>query len=64
MSDSPFRPSHEPARTLFDTFQAEARHRGIRTVEEWMKAEREAVWRAARDWAQQHGRPVPTIDQI
>lgn len=60
----PFRPRHEPARTIYDAFQAEAKRRKERTVEEWVRAERDAVWRAARDYAQQHELTIPTMAQV
>lgn len=60
-----FRPRHEPARTIYDAFQAEAAKRHERpTFSDWAQREREAVWRAARDYAQQHGLAVPTMDQV
>lgn len=59
-----FRPRHEPARTLYDAFQAEAKKRPGRSYEEWVSAERTAVWKAARDYAQQNGLPVPTLKAV
>ena len=53
-----------PERTLYDAFQAEAEKRGDRTVEEWLIAERQAVWSAARDYAQAHNLRVPTIAEV
>lgn len=61
---SAFRPITEPARTLYDAFQAEAGKRAGRSVEEWSVAEAGAVWSAARDYAQQQGLAVPTMAQI
>ncbi len=55
-----FRPHTEPARTLYDAFQTEARKRSGRSIGEWIEAERAAVWVAARDYAQQHGLRTPT----
>ena len=46
-----FRPRFEPARLLYDAFQDEASKRKSRTVEEWISAERDRVWIAARDYA-------------
>lgn len=63
MSDV-FRPRNEPFRTIYDAFQAESAKRKGRTPEEWMRAEREAVWRAARDYAEMYGHRVPTMDEI
>ncbi|CAN7764718.1 hypothetical protein LJR039_007251 [Pseudorhodoferax sp. LjRoot39] len=64
MSDGIFRPTQEPARLLYDAFQAESLLRKEREVGIWIEKERLAVWTAARDYAQQHGRPVPTLEQI
>ena len=58
-----FRPRYQPAQTIYDAFQAEAAHRHG-SVEEWIERERLVVWRTARDYAQQHGLRVPTMDQI
>jgi len=59
-----FRPHRDPARAIYDAFQAEAAHRAKRTVDEWLEKEPQAVWRAARDYAQQHGLRVPTLDEV
>ena len=59
-----FRPSIEPARTLYDAFQKEAEKRKERDSEEWILLERLAVWRAARDYAQQHGLGIPLMHVI
>lgn len=59
-----FRPHFDPARTIYDAFQAEAEKRPTRTCDEWIEAERQAVWRAARDYAQQHGMRVPTMAEV
>jgi len=64
MSDDIFRPRHEPALTLYEAFQQAAKKRKGRAPAEWIAAERSAVWTAARDYAQQHGLTVPTLDQI
>lgn len=63
MSD-PFRPSHQPAQVIYDSLTAETTHRKSRGVDEWIKKEREAVWRAARDYAQQHGLAVLTMEDV
>ena len=59
-----FRPHTEPASLIYDAFQAEASHRKGRCIGKWINAERYAVWRVARDWAEQHGRKVPTLDEV
>lgn len=64
MSDGILRPTRGPAKRLYDAFQAEALLRKGREVGIWIEREQLAVWAAARDYAQQHGRPVPTLEQI
>jgi hypothetical protein len=59
-----FRPHTDPARRIYDAFQAEAEKRATRQGDEWIAAERLAVWHAARDYAQQHGLRIPTIDEV
>lgn len=59
-----FRPMHQPARAIYDAFIEQAKKRNEYTLEEWIEAEEQAVWRAARDYAQQHGLPVPDILRI
>lgn len=59
-----FRPRHDPARSIYDAFQCEADKRKGRTVEEWMTAEREAVFREATHQAQKLGLRPPTIAEI
>jgi hypothetical protein len=60
----PFRPQFEPARAIYDAFQIEGRKRSGSGLNEWVCAERNAVWRSARDFAQQRGLSVPTIEQV
>lgn len=60
----PFLPRSEPARTLYLAFQAEAKHRKERTGAEWIEAERKAVWSAACGYAEEHGLPAPTMEQV
>jgi hypothetical protein len=59
-----FRPNKEPASIIYDAFHKEASKRGKKLCDEWIVAEREAVWEAARNYAQQHALTVPTMDQI
>ena len=59
-----FRPHRQPAQLLYDAFEAEAKKRPGRPLGVWIREEREAVWRAARDWAQQNGKPVPTMEMV
>ena len=49
---------------LYDAFQKEARKRRSRSTEEWMLLECLAVWEAARDYAQQHGLRVLTLNEV
>lgn len=57
----PFRPQSEPARRIYDAFQAEAARRPGRESSEWLVAERQAVWRAACDAASEMGLRAPTM---
>ena len=64
MTTAIFRPRTEPARTIYDVFQAIAADRSDVTPDKWEHRERMAVWGAARDYAEQHGLRVPTIAQV
>ena len=59
-----FRPRSEPAKTIYDALVTEAKKRDSRPCEEWIYAEKQAVWEAARDYAQQHGLRVPTMADV
>ena len=59
-----FRPWQEPARTLYDAFQAEAEKRKGRSIEEWTRAEICAVHQAAERVFPAHGLQVPTVALI
>jgi len=59
-----FRPHRNPAQLLYDVFQKEAKKRNERSVEEWLEAERQAVWRAARNYAQQYGLRIPLMEEV
>lgn len=43
---------------------AEASQRRGRTFDEWSRAEAQALWTAARDFAQQHGLQVPLLADV
>lgn len=59
-----FRPTIEPARTLYDAFQREAEKRDGRDFEDWHSAELNAVCNAARQYAQSHALIAPTFEQV
>lgn len=59
-----FRPRNSPAREIYDAFQEESKNRADRSTIDWILAEREAVWKAARDYALKHKLTVPTIKDI
>lgn len=59
-----FEPRHEPARSLYHAFQSEATKRKERSIDEWLAAEREAVFREATHQAQRLGLRVPTMEEI
>ncbi|WP_410199279.1 hypothetical protein [Burkholderia cenocepacia] len=52
MLDDVFEPKREPARSIYNAFQAEATKRKGRSIDEWITAEREAVFREAVSQAQ------------
>lgn len=60
----PFRPRSEPARTLYDAFQAEAAKRNGRSFEEWREAETDAVHAAALAASKTHALREPTRDEV
>jgi hypothetical protein len=49
---------------IYDAFQNEAEKRPGRTCEEWVEKERLVVWQTARDYAQQYGMRIPTMDEV
>jgi len=59
-----FRPHFEPARTFYDALMDESQHRKKRDCDEWILAERERMWREARDYSQKNGLPVLKISDI
>jgi hypothetical protein len=62
--DDIFEPRREPARSIYLAFQAEATKRKGRSVNEWLTAEREAVFRESAHQAQMLGLRVPSMDEI
>ena len=59
-----FRPHTEPAATIYDAFQAEARKRVGRPLHEWILMERKAVHETAVKCAEKHGFKAPSMDEI
>lgn len=59
-----FEPRHEPAKSIYSAFQAEAAKRKGHPVEEWVKAEREAVFRECAHQAQTRGLHAPSMDEV
>mgnify|MGYP001612654306 CR=1 FL=1 len=59
-----FQPRYEPARSIYEAFQAEATKRKGRNVQEWQAAERDAVYREAAHQAQKLGLRRPTMDEV
>lgn len=59
-----FEPHSEPARSIYLAFQAEARKRKGRTADEWIGAERNAVFNASVTQAQKLGMRAPTLDEV
>jgi hypothetical protein len=60
----PFRPQFEPARSIYDAFVAESGKRRGRSLETWIEAERQAVWRAAQAGADHCGLTAPSVEQV
>ena len=63
MSDI-FRPTTEPARSIYDVFQNEARKRKGRTVGQWQSAELAAVYFQSVVQASKFGLKIPSIQDI
>ena len=59
-----FEPRHEPARSIYHAFQAEATKRKGRSIDQWQAAECDAVFREATHQAQKLGLRVPTMDEV
>ena len=59
-----FRPRSEPARAIYEAFEAEATKRDGRSAEEWQEAERRAVYRAAQSAATSMGLRVPSMEEV
>ncbi len=59
-----FEPRNEPARSIYLAFQAEAAKRKGRSVNEWIKAERDAVFRECIHQARRFGLHAPSMDEV
>lgn len=59
-----FEPRYEPARSIYMAFQKEAEKRKGRSVDEWLAAERDAVYRESVHQAQKLGLRAPTMEQV
>lgn len=59
-----FRPRHDPSRAIYDALEEEALRRRERNVEEWIKAERQAVLDEAIRQADILGLKRPSIDDV
>ncbi|MHA6848766.1 hypothetical protein [Ralstonia syzygii] len=59
-----FEPKREPALSIYNAFQAEATKRHGRSVEEWIAAERDAVFRESVHQAQKLELRVPSMEDV
>ncbi len=59
-----FRPTSEPARSIYDAFVAESAKRKGKPLEDWIAGERMAVLNAAVVAAQRLGLRAPTIAEV
>lgn len=59
-----FEPHNEPARSIFLALRSESERRRGRTVEEWIAAERHAVFREACAQAEANGLRAPSMEEV
>ncbi|WP_060158652.1 hypothetical protein [Burkholderia cepacia] len=59
-----FEPKREPARSIYLAFQREAEHRKKRTVDEWLRGEREAVFDESVRQAVKMGLRAPSMEEV
>ena len=59
-----FRPRNEPARTIYDAIMKAGEAWSDDSPDGWEKTIQLAVWTAARDYAQQTGLRVLTMEEI
>lgn len=67
MTHDPFRPLHDPARSIYDAFRREAQKRIQSPVVEWDQQivnERLAVHEAAREIAIKNGLRIPSLAEV
>jgi hypothetical protein len=64
MSKDIFRPPQGAARVIYDAFQEEASKRKECKTIEWIENERRAVFQTAKEYAEQHGLIIPTMEQV
>lgn len=60
----PIRPTRDPARSIYDAFQAESAKRAGRSIDEYVTAEREAVLRESISQARRLRLQPPTMGEI
>jgi len=60
----PFAPRDEPAATIYAALLEETKKRRGRALEQWIRQEREAVYRAAVGYAASSGLCVPNMEQV
>ena len=59
-----FRPTTEPARTIYDAFLCESKKRKGRTPDQWRTCELNAVGQAVSKWARNNGYVPPTLEDV
>lgn len=64
MGTDMFEPDTPEHRHIYSAFQKEAKKRDSRSVEEWIEAERYAVYQAAIEVAEKYNLPAPTIKDV
>lgn len=64
MKNDIFRPTFEPARTIYDALTTEADKRKDRSYEEWRNAETQAVYMAAVLCAKKFNLIEPKLEQV
>lgn len=59
-----FQPRSEPAKSIYEAFQAEASMRDGRSIDEWQDAERNVVLLEAGIQARKLGLREPTLEEV